>query len=97
MELESLRDLVIVIYAIAGMVAIIFLLVIGFLLFRKLGAVLDSAKATLGNIQCTSRFMSEAVIRPVIRVASFVQGARHAIETIARFSRRKGGKRHGQQ
>ena len=93
MDLESLRDLVIVIYAIAGIVAIIFLLVIGFLLFRKLGAVLDSAKGTLGNIQGTSRFMSETVIRPVIRVASIAQGGRHAAEKIVRFSRRKGGKK----
>jgi hypothetical protein len=97
MDLESLRDLIIVIYAITGMVAIIFLLIISLLLFRKLGAVLDSTKATLDNVQGTSRFMSEAVIRPMIRVASFVQGARHAIETMARFPRRKEEKGHGQQ
>ena len=91
MDLESLRDLVIVIYAIAGIIATIFVLVIVFLLFRKLGAVLDSAKSTVSNIQGTSRFMSETVVRPMIRVASVAQGVRHAIGTVVRFSRRKGG------
>jgi hypothetical protein len=55
MDLESLRDLVVVICGISGIVVTIVLLIIAFLLFGKVRAIVDSSRATVANIRGISR------------------------------------------
>jgi len=87
--------LVIVLFAIAGILTFIWLTVLGFLIFRRVKPILDSAKGTLGNIQGTSSFVSDVLVKPVIKVVSFATGVRKAMAVVAGLSKRKGGKKGG--
>lgn len=97
MSLGELRDLFIVIYAIAGIGAIIFLSIIAFLIFRRVRSILDSGKATVTNIREITSMVSDKIVKPVTGVASFVQGLRRAVEFISGLSRRKEGKKGGKR
>jgi hypothetical protein len=84
MDLESLRDLIIVICGILVIATTLILLIVGFLLFRRVTAVLDSIKATVANIQ------------RIASVVSPVRGTRGAIGIITRILRKRRAKTDGQ-
>ena len=95
MSLAELRDLFIVIFSCAAIAATIFLSILIFLIFRRIRSLLDSGRATLGNIQAISSMVSENIIKPLAGIASFLQGVRQALEVLTGISRRKEGKRSG--
>ncbi|MBI2886349.1 MAG: hypothetical protein HYY02_03975 [Chloroflexi bacterium] len=90
MSLALLRDLAIVILAVLAIVQLLLLLTVTVLLWRKVSPVLDSAKATMDNVQGTSAFIAETTVHPVIRVISFITGVRKATGAMARLIKRKG-------
>lgn len=92
MELAQLRDLFIVIYAAFGIVAMVVIVTLAVILFRKVTPIIDSARGTLNEIRGTSSFMSNTVVKPIVKVAGFAVGARKAIKVMLRLSGRKGGK-----
>lgn len=95
MSLAEWRDLFIVIYAVLGIGATIFLSVIAFLIFRRVRAILDSGKATLGTVRDITSLVSDNIVKPLVSIASFLQGLRQALEFISGSSKRKEGKRSG--
>lgn len=92
MSLADLRDLFIVIFAIIGIGATILLAILSFLVFRRIRSILDSGGETMGNVRKISSLVSDSIVKPLIGVASFLQGLRQALEFISRFSSRKEGK-----
>lgn len=92
MSLADLRDLFIVIFAIIGIGATILLAILSFLVFRRIRSILDSGRETMGNVRKISSLVSDSIVKPLIGIASFLQGLRQALELISRFSSRKEGK-----
>ncbi|MBI2303949.1 MAG: hypothetical protein HYU86_04290 [Chloroflexi bacterium] len=95
MTLAQLRDLAIVLFAILGIFTLAVFLVLSLIIFDRLRRILELGQSTMGNLQGTTSFVSELVVKPIIKGVSFVSGVRRGIGVIAGFSRRKGRKSHG--
>lgn len=95
MSLADLRDLFIVIFSISGIVAIIFISVITFLLFRRVRVILDSWAATVANIRDITSAFSEYIAKPLANIASVVQGISRFFDFISKPLRRKEEDRGG--
>ena len=95
MSIEWFRDLVVCIFGLGATVAIIFIAVLVFLLYRKLKPILDSLKATTKTVENISSCVEEEVSRPLAQVAAFVQGISQAVQLVGRFTKRKEGGKHG--
>lgn len=95
MSLAELRDLFIVIFAILGIGATLFLSIMAFLVFRRIRAILDSGRATVGNIRDITATVSENIVKPLASIASVLQGVAKVLEFILGPLRRKEGERSG--
>ncbi|HEX77773.1 MAG TPA: hypothetical protein G4O03_05095 [Dehalococcoidia bacterium] len=91
MTLVWLRDLVIVILAILGIVMAIGLTVMAIMLFVKANSIMNSIKNTAASLNRATSLITDSVLEPTIQVASFIQGVRRALAVIARLRGRKGG------
>ena len=91
MGIDWFRDLIICIFGLVAAGVLIFIAVLSFLLYRRVRAILDSAKATSRTIQGISSYVGDEVVKPVIEVAAIIQGLRQGIDTISRFFRKKEG------
>lgn len=90
MSIEWFRDLVVCIFGLGATVAIIFLAVLAFLLYRRLRPALDSLKKTTKTVENLSTCVEAEVARPLAQVAAFVQGIRHAIDLVNRLRKKEG-------
>lgn len=93
MSLADLRDLFIVIFSILAIGATIFLLIISFLLFRRITSILNSGRATIGHVSDITSMVSKEIIKPLAVIVGMVQGLQRALEFISRSSKRKEGRR----
>ncbi|MEE9199112.1 MAG: hypothetical protein V3U26_04885 [Dehalococcoidia bacterium] len=98
LSVADVRDYVIIIFAIAGALAFLLIILISFLAFRRVGSILDvvrgnleSTRTTLGNAAATSSLLSDAVIKPVIKTSSFLFGVRQGVVFALKLARRVGG------
>ena len=94
MSIEWFRDLVVCIFGLGATVAIVFIAVLVFLLYRKIRPVLDSLKATTKTVENISSCVEKEVATPLARVAAIVQGVSQAVTFASRFSKRKEGGRN---
>jgi hypothetical protein len=90
-SIEWFRDLVVCIFGLGATVAVIFIAVLAFLLYRRLRPVLDSLKATTKTVENLSSCVEVEVARPLAQVAAFVQGIRQAVSLVSGFTKRKEG------
>ncbi|MBE0415364.1 MAG: hypothetical protein IBX36_02320 [Dehalococcoidia bacterium] len=95
MSLAELRDLFIVIIAILGIGATIFLSIIAFLIFRRIRAILDSGRETVEIIRSITSAVSKDIVKPLASIASVLQGIAKVLEFISGPVRRKRGERSG--
>jgi hypothetical protein len=86
------RDWAVVILCSVGIVATLIFIVCALFLFFKVRPLLDSATATARNVQGTSIFLSDTIVKPIIKVRSFASGAQRAIGIMTGLSgkRRRG-------
>ena len=104
MSLEELRDLVIVVWGILGIVflavALVLTVVVGLtarglmstvqtLLRDDLQPTLRSARQTMDSIRGTTSFVSETAVAPVIRVYGVVSGVRRFMSVLGGFRKRR--------
>ena len=89
MSLADLRDLFIVIFSIAGILAIIFLSIITLLVYRRVRNILEAWNVTVGNIRDITSIFSENIARPLGNIASVVQGISRFFEFISRPLKKK--------
>ena len=104
MSLEELRDLVIVVWGILGIVflavALVLTVVVGLtarglmstvqtLLRDDLQPTLRSARQTVDSIRGTTSFVSETAVAPVIRVYGVVSGVRRFMSVLGGFKKRR--------
>ena len=95
MSLAELRDLFIVIFSVCGIVAIIVMLIITLLLFRRIRLILDSWVATVGNIRDITSMVSENIAKPLAGIISVVQSISRFFEFLWKPARRKEEERGG--
>ena len=89
MSIEWFRDLVVCIFGLGATVAVIFLAVLAFLLYRRLRPVLDSIKKTTKTVENLSSCVEAEVAGPLAQVAAFIQGVRQASSLVSRFTKKK--------
>ena len=90
--LEQIRDIAVIVLALFGTLQFLVVLLVAFMLYRKVGPLLDSARTTMNNVQGTTAFVTETTVSPVIKILSFITGMRTAAERLSQFRNRKGGK-----
>ena len=91
MGIDWFRDLVICIFGLVATGAFIFIAVLLFSLYRRVRAILDSAKTTSRTIQDISSYVGGEVVKPAIELAAIIQGVRQGIDTVGRFFQKKEG------
>ena len=89
MGIDWFRDLIICIWGLVTTGVFIFVAVLAYLLYRRIRAILDSAKATSRTIQGISSYVGDEVVKPVVEIAAFVQGIRQGIDTIGKYFKKK--------
>ena len=93
MSIDWFRDLILCIFGIVASGVLVFLAVLLYLLYRRTRSILDSVKATSTTIQGITSYVGEEVVKPVVQVASMIQGIRQGIDTISKFfKKQEGGK-----
>jgi hypothetical protein len=105
MSLEELRDLVIVIWGILGIVVLavvlVLALVLGVAAKGLIGTVqalirddvqptLRSARQAVDSIRGTTSFVADTAVAPVIRVYGMVSGVRRFLSVLSGFKKRRG-------
>jgi len=79
MEIETLRDWVIVIFGFLGIGATILFI------------VLLLAKQAADNVRNTSSVVSESIIKPISKAQGWMAGARKAAEAVKTIRKKRGG------
>ena len=87
MTLAELRDLFIVIFAVVGIGAAVFVSLMAFVLYRKLRDILDSGRARTGDIRSITSSVSQDLVKPLASISGIVQGVAKVLEFL--FERRK--------
>jgi predicted PurR-regulated permease PerM len=100
-----LRDISVIILALESIVMLLLLIVvIGMLwwliqtLEKKITPILDTTKETVNNVsetvntvRGTATFMSDTVVLPVIKAASYASGVKRAIQTLTKWRSMRSG------
>ena len=89
MNIEWFRDLVVCIFGLGTVIAVIFIAVLVFLLYRRIMPILDSLQATTKTVENLSSCVEVEVAKPLAQVAAFVQGIRQAVDLVGRFTKKK--------
>jgi len=105
MSLEELRDLIIVVWGILGIVFLLVALVLGIvvgvsargligtvqsLLRDDVQPALRSARQTADSIRGTTSFVADTAVAPVIRLYGIVSGIRRFLSVLTGFGKRRG-------
>lgn len=88
-QTETIRDIVIIFVAVEALLIGLALIVLVIqiarltdLLRNEIGPILESTNETLGNLRGTSRFLSENMVRPVIKANSSLAALRRIVELV---------------
>ncbi len=91
------RDIAIIIVAMEIIVVNILLAILIIQIIRMMRMlrdevipILNSTQETIGTVRGTTTFVSDYVVQPVVKVASFSAGARRAATTALNFRNRNG-------
>ena len=97
MNIGELRDLVIIIVSIIGTIAIVMMTILLFVCSSRIKKITDKLEVTLGKIdgmtsrlQEISAYASDNIAKPLINLASLVQGASQGLHVFKRiFGKRR--------
>ena len=104
MSLEELRDIVIVVYGVMGIIAFLVVLIVAvglyFIVRGLVNAVqeklvdpvrptLDEVHQTVQNLRGTSEFLADQAVSPVIRVIAAGRGIKRGVSVAAALARRR--------
>lgn len=91
MSIDWFRDLAIVVLALVSVVALIFVCVLTFLLYRRARSVLDTTQGIVSTVHKLSHYIGEEVAKPMVQMAAIVQGVRQGIEAVTKCCQKKEG------
>ncbi len=89
MDIDGLRDIVIVISSAIMVVVILFIGILLFLLYRRIKSILDAAGATTKMLHDISSHLTDGIIEPLTGVSSFSEGVRQGMETASKILGKK--------
>ncbi|MDD5127157.1 MAG: hypothetical protein PHR43_03530 [Dehalococcoidales bacterium] len=89
MSIEWWRDLVLVIFGIAATVLVLFSTVLIFMVYRRIKVMLKSVAAVTGKVEDIVSCVEEDIIKPLSRLAAFIQGVRQAVSMMHKFYPKK--------
>ncbi len=90
--IPDIRDLIIIIYGVIGIIALILWTILGIWLFRRARPILDNVQATSGNIRNMVENIKEKIIDPAAQFMAMIMGVRQIIEFIKQlFKKGQGG------
>lgn len=107
MSLENLRDIVVIVYGVMGVVLMLALCIAAFGLWFAIRALSSAVQAliadpirptlqevqkTAQNIRGTSEFFADSAVHPLIRVMSIGRGVRRGVATVAGLRSRVSGR-----
>ena len=92
MDVELVRDWIIIVYLGIGAVAVCAALAVFIILALKLVSILDSTKETVDNVRDTSSFISRTVVQPLSKAQGLMSGIRKIIEVIYSLTGKEGNK-----
>ena len=107
MSLENLRDIVVIVYGVMGIILMLALCIAAFGLWFAVRALssavqqliqdpirptLEEVQKTAQNIRGTSEFVADSAVHPLIRVISISRGVRRGVATVAGLRNRVTGK-----
>ncbi|MGD2162514.1 MAG: hypothetical protein PVH60_07005 [Anaerolineales bacterium] len=88
-QTETIRDIVIIFMAVEALIIglVLILLIVQIarltdLLRNEIKPILDSTNETLGTLRGTTRFLSDNLVKPVVKVNSSMAAVRRAIDMI---------------
>lgn len=88
-QTETIRDIVIIFVAVEALLIGLALIILIFQLARltdllrnEIRPILDSTNDALGNLRGTSRFLSDNLVRPVVKVNSSFAALRRAVDLL---------------
>ncbi len=82
MEIADLRDWIIVIYGILGIVVLLIFAIMLFLIYRKISSILNSAKEVTDTVRDT-------VVDPLRKIQGFISGISKGIDIICSIGKRR--------
>ncbi len=92
MDIGWFRDLAIIILVVVATVVLIVFTVLAFSLYRRIRLILDSVKTVSRTVKQISSYVGEEVVKPVVQIATLVQGIRQGIDSVSKLFKRKGGR-----
>jgi len=91
MELSDFRDWIIIIFGAVGVVATIVVLTLIVMVYAKVARILDSLQVAADNIRDTTSAISDVIVKPIMKVKSFIDNIRNAIDALVPSGTKKGG------
>lgn len=98
MEIAWFRDLAICILGLVAILAIIFITIIVFVLYRKVKRIMDSAesisvsaKGIVADVRESVDSVKGEVLSPVIQLMAIVQGVRQGMDVFGKFFKKEEG------
>jgi hypothetical protein len=92
MDIELFRDLIIIISGVLVIVAAIFVILVSYLVYRRINSILKSAKTTAARIEALTIIASDEIGKPLIQAAGLIQGLTCGIRTISKIFKKGGQK-----
>ncbi|OGO24911.1 MAG: hypothetical protein A2144_13395 [Chloroflexi bacterium RBG_16_50_9] len=89
MNIEWFRDLVVCIFGLGTVIAVVFMAVLAFLVYRQIMPTLVSLKRITRTVEDLSTCVEEEVAGPLSQVVAFVQGINQAVNLVRHFAGRK--------
>ena len=89
MLLADLRDLMIVIASIIGVVTCGVIIFLAVRLYRKVLPIIDSAKSVTADITITSTYITDTIVKPVAQIVGLASGLRKMSLFLRKGSRGK--------
>lgn len=94
-QVAVIRDLTIILFALAGVLALVVGSTAVWRLYRKASPILDSTKETVKQAQETTSLLYEKVVKPMAGASTFGFSAGRVLAFVLGLSRGKGGKKNG--
>ena len=88
MNIEWLRDLVIIVFGVGATLAIICIGVLAIVLYFRINPVLKSVQKTTKIIENVTSCVEEEIVRPIAQVAAISQGIRQVFGMLGRRSKK---------
>lgn len=89
---ELARDIVICISGVVVSIAVVFITVLVYVLYKKAKTVLTALEATSSTLYQMSAIVKEEVVEPVIRFAVMIRGIMSGIDFVTKFFQKREGR-----